>query len=257
MHAKYSCFTSWGMHMVQWHFAPNPKRLATASRWGEEWGMVRSGHGVGTWCAKLLRVVHGGVTWWYIVQLWGRFWQEQSFSNLKDRLKLRAGQQLMQHCLLPGDIWAVSKKSKQESYVGMAEVKPTSAEALAEVEADRPIAEGPRKTNSMNIIRLRLIRLVWKIHKNTGWSQLSWGLGPAVEQLEQQDAASSHGPTKIPRLFRWGRNVFGPGLAQKSPRKLCGSRALSSPPRHLPWWTGAQSTPIHVYSRQLKSISFQ
>ena len=39
--------------------------------------------------------------------------------------------------------------------MGMAEVKPASAEALGEVEADRPIVEGPRKTNSMNITRLR------------------------------------------------------------------------------------------------------
>lgn len=29
--------------------------------------------------------------------------KEQSFSNLKDRLKLRAGQQLMQHCLFDSD----------------------------------------------------------------------------------------------------------------------------------------------------------
>ena len=58
----------------------------------------------------------------------------------------------------------------------MAEVKPTSAEALAEAEADRPIAEGPRKTNSMNIINTFEVDSIGV--KITGWSQLSWGLGP-------------------------------------------------------------------------------
>ena len=34
------------------------------------------------------------------------------------------------------------------------------AEAFAEAEADRPIREGPRKTNSMNVICLWVMRLV-------------------------------------------------------------------------------------------------
>ena len=112
------------MQTAHWHFALSLRRLAMAFRWtgfyfrecSNCWMKQRWWNTFAWWLLRCdimdmfaFKQINVSTAWFYnsaSCKTWTLSRQEQSFFNLPDlgwpRLQLRAGQQLLQHCLLLG-----------------------------------------------------------------------------------------------------------------------------------------------------------